>query len=42
MNFGYLDRYVILRILIQIHVIWIIYVSLSVIKWLRVITGEFV
>jgi len=34
--------YVILEIYRQICVIWIIYVSLSVFKWLRVITGEFV
>jgi len=32
MNFGYLDRYVILRIEVQIHVIWIVYVLLRVIK----------
>ena len=34
--------YVILEIYGQIGVIWIIYVSLSVFKWLRVITDEFV
>jgi len=42
MNFGYLDRYVILGIYVHIHVIWIVYVSLIVIKWLRVITSEIV
>jgi len=30
-NFGYLDGYVISGIYVQIHVIWIVYVSLSVI-----------
>jgi len=34
--------YVILEIYGQICIIWIVYVSLSVFKWLQVITGEFV
>jgi len=34
--------YVILEIYGQIGVIWIVYVSLSVFKWLRFITCEFV
>jgi len=31
MNFGYLDGYMIFGIYVQINVIWIVYVSLSVI-----------
>ena len=34
--------YVILEIYGQICVIWIVYESLSVFKWLQAITGEFV
>jgi len=34
--------YVILKIYGQIGVIWIVYVSLSVFKWLGVILDEFV
>ena len=34
--------YVILEIYGAICIIWIVYVSLSVFKWLRITTGEFV